>query len=407
MDSCDPVDTPIVDRLKLDEDPLGIPVDQTRFRSMVGSLMYLTASIPDLVFAVCMCASLQTTVLLSTRFPCIVITAVPLLSAVIMSSTPGPNTMTSDTISFESKLKKAWLNYTIADMNIPANDVPVEQAPTIAPPTRTDDQILPIHKWMPIGKSNYVLDVMKSQRNPIFKMVVAILKNTNFFRAFTASSTIPVIYIQQFWDTMRHDSTTGLYSYQLDEQWNVSAMSVNDLYQPWRAILSMINMCLTGLHKERRRPLSLLIPKHQIPKYYPIHFNTKQQHTIHLRTGSPLHYTYDDNIWGNLSFVGKDGREYCIRYLEALLTDEIKGASYYTLNTGSMSSEYQTMSGWRTRNGKEEAMPESPHPAPKATKLLNPRQHVQTKPLKPKATKANKTDGDKAPKSTSSQPPNL
>ncbi|GKC72466.1 retrotransposon protein, putative, unclassified [Tanacetum coccineum] len=52
MDSCDPVDTPMVDRLKLDEDPLGIPVDQTRFRSLVGSQMYLTASRPDLVFAV-------------------------------------------------------------------------------------------------------------------------------------------------------------------------------------------------------------------------------------------------------------------------------------------------------------------------------------------------------------------
>nr|GFB14198.1 histone deacetylase 14 [Tanacetum cinerariifolium] len=29
-------------------------------------------------------------------------------------------------------------------------------------------------------------------------------ENTNFFRAFTASSTIPSIYIQQFWDTRRH-----------------------------------------------------------------------------------------------------------------------------------------------------------------------------------------------------------
>nr|GFA10873.1 retrotransposon protein, putative, unclassified [Tanacetum cinerariifolium] len=44
------------DRLKLDEDLSGIPVDQTRFPSMVGSLMYLIASRPDLVFAVCMCA---------------------------------------------------------------------------------------------------------------------------------------------------------------------------------------------------------------------------------------------------------------------------------------------------------------------------------------------------------------
>nr|GEU30262.1 retrovirus-related Pol polyprotein from transposon TNT 1-94 [Tanacetum cinerariifolium] len=52
IDSCDSVETPMVDRLKLDEDPSGIPVDQTRFRSMVGSLMYLTTSRPDLVFAI-------------------------------------------------------------------------------------------------------------------------------------------------------------------------------------------------------------------------------------------------------------------------------------------------------------------------------------------------------------------
>nr|GFC62280.1 hypothetical protein [Tanacetum cinerariifolium] len=91
---------------------------------------------------------------------------------------------------------------------------------------------------------------------------------------------------------MCFDSSTGLYSYQLDEQWfklpkdilrdalgitpiidnnpfvasplsdtiieyvntlgytcmlkNMSAMSVNALNQPWRAILSMINMCLAG-----------------------------------------------------------------------------------------------------------------------------------------------------------------
>nr|GEU30606.1 retrovirus-related Pol polyprotein from transposon TNT 1-94 [Tanacetum cinerariifolium] len=57
MDLCDPVDTPMVDRLKLDEESLGIPVDQTRFHCMVDSLMYLIASRPDLVFTVCMCAS--------------------------------------------------------------------------------------------------------------------------------------------------------------------------------------------------------------------------------------------------------------------------------------------------------------------------------------------------------------
>ncbi|GKF42599.1 hypothetical protein Tco_0125941, partial [Tanacetum coccineum] len=40
---------------------------------------------------------------------------------------------------------------TMADMNIPANDVPAEQAHAIAPSTRTDDHILPLRKWVPVG----------------------------------------------------------------------------------------------------------------------------------------------------------------------------------------------------------------------------------------------------------------
>ncbi|GKB68625.1 hypothetical protein Tco_0930037 [Tanacetum coccineum] len=63
---------------------------------------------------------------------------------------------------------------TMADMNIPANDVPAEQAPAFAPPTRMDDQILPLRKWVPVGKINCVLHVLKSQRNPIFKIVVVL-----------------------------------------------------------------------------------------------------------------------------------------------------------------------------------------------------------------------------------------
>nr|GEX17206.1 hypothetical protein [Tanacetum cinerariifolium] len=62
MDCCEPVDTPMVDRSKLDEDPLRIQVDRTRFRSMFSSLMYLTANRPDLVFVVCMCASKNKTI---------------------------------------------------------------------------------------------------------------------------------------------------------------------------------------------------------------------------------------------------------------------------------------------------------------------------------------------------------
>nr|GFB66723.1 hypothetical protein [Tanacetum cinerariifolium] len=48
MESCDPVDTPMVEKSKLDENPQGKAVDPTHDRGMVGILMYLTSSRPDL-----------------------------------------------------------------------------------------------------------------------------------------------------------------------------------------------------------------------------------------------------------------------------------------------------------------------------------------------------------------------
>ncbi|GKB44211.1 retrovirus-related pol polyprotein from transposon TNT 1-94 [Tanacetum coccineum] len=52
----DPVDTPMVEKSNLDKDLQGKPVDPTHYPGMIGSLMYLRSSRPDLVFAVCMCA---------------------------------------------------------------------------------------------------------------------------------------------------------------------------------------------------------------------------------------------------------------------------------------------------------------------------------------------------------------
>nr|GEW19250.1 hypothetical protein [Tanacetum cinerariifolium] len=54
--SSDPVDTPMVEKSKLDEDPQGKAIDPTHYHGMVGTLMYLTTSRPDLTFAVWMCA---------------------------------------------------------------------------------------------------------------------------------------------------------------------------------------------------------------------------------------------------------------------------------------------------------------------------------------------------------------
>nr|GFC39580.1 hypothetical protein [Tanacetum cinerariifolium] len=59
MESCDPVGTPMKTKDKLDLDQNETPVDATKYRSMIGALMYLTSSRPDIVHTTCLCARYQ------------------------------------------------------------------------------------------------------------------------------------------------------------------------------------------------------------------------------------------------------------------------------------------------------------------------------------------------------------
>nr|GEY72788.1 hypothetical protein [Tanacetum cinerariifolium] len=56
MESFDPVGTLMEIKDKLDLDQNGTPVDATKYHSMIGALMYLTSSRPDIIHATCLCA---------------------------------------------------------------------------------------------------------------------------------------------------------------------------------------------------------------------------------------------------------------------------------------------------------------------------------------------------------------
>ncbi|GJS27993.1 retrovirus-related pol polyprotein from transposon TNT 1-94 [Tanacetum coccineum] len=432
MDSCDPVDTPMVDRLKLDEDPLGILVDQTHIHCMVSSLMYLTASRPDLVFAglwypkdtamaltayadadhagcqdtrrstsgsaqflgdklVSWSSKKQKSTMISTTEAEYIVLSGCCAKILWMRSHLLDYGFVFNKISLEqvekgvvelyfvkmdyqladiftkalprerSKflLPRLGMKNIMADLNIPTNDAPVEQAPAVAPPTITVDQILPLsncqldEQWFNLHKDilRYALDITPANDN-------------NPFVAPPSSDTV-----------IEYVNTLGY----LITLRNVSAMSVNALYQPWRAILSMINMCLTSknagydrprhpvlqilygiIHRSnidyakriweefvqsiqtfltdrnnlamtargKKKTAHLLIPSVRFTKLIIHHLRTK--HNIHPRTGSPLHYSHKESILNTLRFVGKDGREiFGMSIPDALLTDEIKGAPYY------------------------------------------------------------------------------
>nr|GFB18278.1 hypothetical protein [Tanacetum cinerariifolium] len=164
---------------------------------------------------------------------------------------------------------------TMADINAPSG-----QAPAMAPPVRTDDQILPRIRWVPIGKRNCYLDLEKSQSNPIYKIAVDLLKHTNFFRAFTTSCQVDEQWFELTKDTLRDalqitpvnhnqaftsppsiDALINLvnelgYSKLVK---NVSNVVSNDMFQPWRALTTIINMCLTGKTSGFERPRAYVL----------------------------------------------------------------------------------------------------------------------------------------------------
>ncbi|GJR84951.1 retrovirus-related pol polyprotein from transposon TNT 1-94 [Tanacetum coccineum] len=194
-------------------------------QGMVGSLMYLKASRPDLVFVVCMYARYQA----------------------------KPTKKHLEAIKHADHAVSRFKKSTSRSAQFLGDRLNIEQ-------------IVPRSQWLTIGKSNLLFNAQKIQKNPIFQISVDILSNTNFFRAFTASANVPAIYLQQFWNTMKYDEKTGVYRsqpFELPPSGNtvidfvnelgypepveiVSNIRVNYVYQPWRAILTLINQCLTG-----------------------------------------------------------------------------------------------------------------------------------------------------------------
>nr|GFA58084.1 hypothetical protein [Tanacetum cinerariifolium] len=296
---------------------------------------------------------------------------------------------------------------TMADMNINA---PAGQAPAMAPPVQTDDQILPRIKWVPIGKSNCYLDLEKSQSNPIYKIAVDLLKHTNFFRAFTTSSTIPSIYIQQEalqvtpvnnnQSFVTPPSSDALINFVNELGYpklvrNLSNVVSNDMFQPWRALRTIINLCLTGKTFGFERPRApmlqilwgnmtrhtsgkkkatlIVIPSIQFTKLIIHHL--RKRHRFHPRPDSPLHLPNEEPVLGYLKFSTKGTKRevFGSPIPGSLITADIQVASYYQEYLVKVAQHRRYLAGETGSN------PDSP--APKPTKpARNPKSTVPKAP---------------------------
>ncbi|GJV55153.1 hypothetical protein Tco_1456158 [Tanacetum coccineum] len=59
LENSKPTKTPMSTEMKLTKDDEADSMDSSIYRGMIGSLLYLTASRPDIMFSVCLCARYQ------------------------------------------------------------------------------------------------------------------------------------------------------------------------------------------------------------------------------------------------------------------------------------------------------------------------------------------------------------
>nr|GEZ62661.1 E-beta-farnesene synthase [Tanacetum cinerariifolium] len=255
--------------------------------------------------------------------------------------------------------------------------------------------------WIALRRFNIQIPVAFPYRHPSDVRQDLII-STN--RAFTASSTIPSIYIQQFWDIVRYDKTVECYKCQIDEQWfdrtkdtlrdalqitpinnnkafysppssdalinfvndlgylkvirNLSNVVTNDMFQPWRALTKIINLCLTGKTSGFERPrapvLQILLGR---------------KHKFHPRPDSPLHLPNEEPVLGYLKFNAKGTKRkvFGMPIPGNLITADIQGEPYYQEYVEKVAKHQRYLAGEKGSD------PDSPAPKPaKATKTSKP-----------------------------------
>ncbi|GJR13003.1 retrovirus-related pol polyprotein from transposon TNT 1-94 [Tanacetum coccineum] len=282
-------------------------------------------------------------------------------------------------------------SYTMVDVNV---NTPAEQAPAMAPPTRTDDQILPHIRWVPIGKSNCYLDVERSQSNLIYKIAVDILKHTNFFRAFTASSIIPSIYIQQFWDTVRYDNKTESTASTNDQEGSIytkiplrdalqiTPVNTNNAFSSPPTPDALIKFVNDLGYPRVVRTLSDVVTNDMFQPWKAlttIAITLQSKHKFHPRPGSPLHLPNEEPVLRYLKFSAKGTKRevFGIPIPNDLITYEHRGEQYYNAYLEKVAKHQRYLVG------EEVSDPDSP--APKPAKATKPKASKQSKPLAPKA----------------------
>ncbi|GJS03309.1 retrovirus-related pol polyprotein from transposon TNT 1-94 [Tanacetum coccineum] len=190
----DSVDTPMVEKSKLDEDLLGKPVDATLYHGMIGSLMYLTSTYADADHVGCQ----------DTR-----------------RSTLGSAQFLGDKlVSWSSKKQKST-----AISSTEAEYIALSGC------SKLDLELFPKEKRLKIGKCNGRLNPGKTQREPTFQVVRDALALTPCYSTFLTTADVPEVYMHLFWDSIHKYDTSYRFKMDKKKKFDLNLEIFRDIFQ--------------------------------------------------------------------------------------------------------------------------------------------------------------------------------
>ncbi|GKC41644.1 retrovirus-related pol polyprotein from transposon TNT 1-94 [Tanacetum coccineum] len=293
----DSVDIPMVEKNKMDEDLQGTPVDATLYHGMIGSLMNLTSSRPDLIYAVCLCAWYQAK---PTEKHLNAIKRIfrYLKGTINMGLWYSKDTDMSLTAYsdadhaglelyfvrmeyqlagiFTKLLPRERFNFLIEKLGMRSMSPEMlkrlaeeEYEKWIMNPQEIQQVAARDEKWVPSAKrvkiscTNIRLETTVPKKEETFQVVIDIIKSSTCFKAFTISADVPEIFMQQFWTILNicprvegvdftnvpDDKTAPTFLINLGYKGPLNRhtnMFVDHMHQPWRTLTAIINKCLSG-----------------------------------------------------------------------------------------------------------------------------------------------------------------
>ncbi|GKC23303.1 hypothetical protein Tco_1025453, partial [Tanacetum coccineum] len=207
-----------------------------------------------------------------------------------------------------------------------------------------DEKWVPTKERVKISTTNVRLETIMPQKEETFQVIIDVIKNSTYYKAFTISAEVPEIFMQQFWYTIKKVTGTNSYEFCLANKkclvdaevfWKILDIcprvqgvyftEVPDGESSSLILVTKEDFAFQIDNRQLKKGRREIMPYPMFAKIIINHFLSKHQSLTKLQY-LHTHTIKDDGVVSRVKFVriGEDFQEYGLPIPETMLTEGIK-----------------------------------------------------------------------------------